>query len=242
MWVYRSPEQDAIYFDYNRGRDTSAAKRCLAGFEGFLQTDGYAVYPQFGIKDVVTLLACWAHARRKFDEAKNNDKQRAEYVLTLIQNLYAIERHATDMEMTPEQRHALRLDKSLDILNKISAYIMENRSKVLPRSPIGKAFEYCINLWDELNNYLMDGRLEIDNNNIENAIRPLALGRKNYLFAGSHEAAENIAMYYSFFGTCKKHDINPHKWLTYAINHVAITKKSELKNLLPQFINKKLVE
>ena len=91
-------------------------------------------------------------------------------------------------------------------------------------------------------NYLKDGNLEIDNNLIENSIRPLALGRKNFLFAGSHAAAENIAMYYSFFGTCKKHGINPQKWLAYVIRNINDTKSSQLKYLLPQFINKNLLE
>lgn len=91
-------------------------------------------------------------------------------------------------------------------------------------------------------NYLKDGNLEIDNNLIENAIRPLALGRKNYLFAGSHDGAQNIAMFYSFFGTCKKHNIDPQKWLKYVIEHINDTKTSQLKYLLPQFIEKSLVE
>jgi hypothetical protein len=92
-----------------------------------------------------------------------------------------------------------------------------------------------------LQNYLKDGILEIDSNLIENAIRPLAIGRKNYLFAGNHEAAENMAMFYSFFGTCKKNDIDPQKWLTHVINHINDTKSSQLKNLLPQFIDKNLL-
>ena len=143
--------------------------------------------------------------------------------------------------MAPEQRHALRLEKSFSILNEIGSYIYNEQSKVLPKSPIGVAFEYCANRWDSLMNYLNDGILEIDSNLIENTIRPLAIGRKNYLFAGNHEAAESMAMFYSFFGTCKKNDIDPQKWLAYVINNINDTKPSQLKGLLPQFIDKNLL-
>ncbi len=241
MWVYRAPMQNAVFFDYNPGRGQDAARKQLKDFKGYLQTDGYAVYEQFGIKPDVTHLSCWAHARRYFEKALDNDRLRASVVLTMIQELYAIERQAKTRELPPEERHNLRLELSLPILNRISKYIVENRKAVLPKSPIGKAMEYSIARWDNLMNYLKDGNLEVDNNNIENAIRPLALGRKNYLFAGSHNAAENIAMWYSFFATCKTHQINVEKWLVYVINHINDTKPSLLKNLLPQFIDKNLI-
>ncbi len=240
MWVYHSVMQKSVFFDYNRGRGQTAPLKNLSAFSGFLQTDGYAVYDQFGKKEDVVHLSCWAHARRYFEKAKDNDLARASIVLNLIQKLYAIERFAREEELTSEKRKELRLADSLSILNEIGEFIADNRDKVLPRSPIGKAFEYCIHRWDNLLNYLIDGNLEIDSNLIENAIRPLALGRKNYLFAGSHDAAENIAMYYSFFATCKKHDINPEKWLAYIIRNINQAQTSELKNLLPQFIDKSL--
>jgi len=242
MWVYNAPMQNAMFFDYNKGRGASAPIKNLSTFKGYLQTDGYSVYEQFARDPEVTHLACMAHARRMFDKARDNDNTRASVVLLLIQKLYAIEHTAREGQLSAGQRHAMRLDESLPILNQISKFIADNRNKVLPRSPIGKAFDYCIHRWDNLMNYLKDGNLEIDNNLIENSIRPLALGRKNYLFAGSHAAAENIAMYYSFFGTCKKHDVNPQKWLAYVIRNINDTKSSQLKYLLPQFINKNLLE
>jgi transposase len=211
MWVFNSPVQKSVFFEYDMHRSSKAALKSLAGFSGYLQSDGYDVYEQIvkGRKDQITHLSCWAHARRGFDKALKNDKARSEVVLGLIQQLYAIEREAREANLTAEQRKELRLDKSLADLNKIGAFIAENRFKVLPSSSIGKAFEYCIHRWDTLLNYLKDGNLEIDNNLIENSIRPLALGRKNFLFAGSHHAAQNIAMFYSFFASCKKNDINP---------------------------------
>ncbi len=241
MWVYNAPMQNAVFFDYHKGRGLDAPLKNLATYKGYLQTDGYAVYEHFARNEGVTHLGCMAHARRMVERALENDKERASTVMILIQKLYSIERTAREDGLSAQMRHALRLDKSLPILNEMSKFIAANRDKVLPKSPIGKAFDYCINRWDTLMNYLKDGNLEIDNNLIENSIRALALGRKNYMFAGSHHGAENIAMFYSFFGTCKKHGINPQKWLEYVIRNINDTKKSQLKYLLPQFIDKNLL-
>ena len=241
MWVYHAPMQNAVFFDYHKGRGLDAPLKNLSTYKGYLQTDGYAVYEHFARNEGVTHLGCWAHARRMVEKSLENDKARASNVLVMIQKIYAIERRAREEGLSAQLRHTLRLDDALPILNEISKYIADNRSKVLPKSPIGKAFDYCINRWDTLMNYLKDGNLEIDNNLIENSIRALALGRKNYMFAGSHHGAENIAMFYSFFGTCKKHGINPQKWLEYVIRNINDNKKSQLKYLLPQFIDKNLL-
>jgi len=242
MWVYNAPMQNAVFFDYHKGRGLDAPLKNLSNFKGYLQTDGYAVYEHFGRKEDVSHLACWAHARRMVEKALDNDKERASTVLLWVQKLYAIERIAREDGLSDQDRHELRLQQSLPILNEISRYIADQYKQVLPKSPIGKAFEYCIHRWDNLMNYLKDGNLEVDNNAIENAIRGLALGRKNYMFAGSHHGAENIAMYYSFFSTCKKHDINPQKWLEYVIRNINDNKKSQFKYLLPQFIDKNLLK
>jgi hypothetical protein len=230
-----------VLFQYYKGRSAQGPLRDLSTFKGYIQTDGYSGYTHLSETQGITHLSCWAHARRYFDKALPNDQQRASKVLKLIQLLYAIEALAREDNMTHEQRHALRLEKSLPVINEIGLYIYNERSKVLPKSPIGVAFEYCANRWISLQNYLKDGILEIDSNLIENTIRPLAIGRKNYLFAGNHDAAENIAMLYSFFGTCKKNDIDPQKWLAYAINNINDTNASQLKELLPQFIDKNLL-
>jgi transposase len=241
MWVRFAPLTKSVLFEYYKGRSAYEPLRDLSTFKGYIQTDGYSGYTHLAETQGITHLSCWAHARRYFDKALANDQQRASNVLKLIQLLYAIEALAREDSMTHEQRHVLRLEKSLPIINEIGAYIYNERSKVLPKSPIGVAFEYCANRWISLQNYLKDGILEIDSNLIENAIRPLAIGRKNYLFAGNHEAAENMAMFYSFFGTCKKNDIDPQKWLTYVINNINESKASQLKGLLPQFIDKNLL-
>ena len=241
MWVRYAPLSKSVLFQYYKGRSAQGPLQDLLTFKGYIQTDGYSGYTHLAEIQGITHLSCWTHARRYFDKALANDQQRASTVLKLIQLLYAIEALAREGNMTHQQRHELRLEKSLPIINEIGSYIYNERSKVLPKSPIGMAFEYCANRWISLQNYLKDGILEIDSNLIENSIRPLAIGRKNYLFAGNHDAAENIAMFYSFFGTCKKNDIDPQKWLTYVINNINDTKATQLKELLPQFIDKNLL-
>jgi transposase len=242
MWVRYAPLSKSVLFEYYKSRSTKGPIDDLSTFNGYIQTDGYSGYTHLALSQGITHLSCWAHARRYFDKALKNDHQRASHVMKLIQLLYAIEALARESGMSHEERHALRLDKSLSVINEIGQYIVKERDKVTPHSPIGIAFGYCANRWDSLQNYLTHGMLEIDSNLIENSIRPLALGRKNYLFAGSHDAAKDIAMFYSFFATCTKNDIDPQKWLTYVIQNINDTEESELKNLLPQFIDKKLLE
>ena len=241
MWVRYAPLSKSVLFEYYKSRSTKGPIDDLATLKGYVQTDGYSGYTYLASLHNITHLSCWAHARRYFEKALQNDKEKAEHVLRLIQLLYAIESLARESNMTHQKRYELRLEKSLPIINEIGAYIYQNRSKVTPQSPIGKAFDYCSNRWISLQNYLTNGMLEIDSNLVENSIRPLALGRKNYLFAGSHEAAKDIAMFYSFFVTCTKNDIDPQKWLRYVILNINDTKNSQVKNLLPQFIDKNLL-
>lgn len=242
MWVRYAPLSKSALFEYYKSRSSNGPIDDLSTFTGYIQTDGYAGYTHLASLQGLTHLSCWAHARRYFDKALGNDKERASHVLKLIQLLYAIEALARESKMSHHDRHALRLDKSLPIINEIGQYIYNQRNMVTPQSPIGKAFDYCANRWTSLQNYLKDGMLEIDSNLIENSIRPLALGRKNYLFAGSHEAAKDIAMFYSFFATCAKNNIDPQKWLKYVMQNINDTKNSGLKFLLPQFIDKNLLE
>lgn len=233
-WVYYSPLEKTVLFDYRHGRSRDGPLKLLRGFKGYLQTDGYKVYDTFGNNSSITLLNCMAHARRGFEKALDYDKDRAGYAMGMFQELYKIERQAREKNLTPKQRHKLRLDQSLPILNELGKWIVETYKTVLPKSPIGKAAAYCIPRWDNLIAYLLDGSLEIDNNLAENAIRPIALGRKNYLFAGSQRGAERAAMFYSFFGTCKKNNINPYDWLRKVLEIIPTYKVNQLNELLPQ--------
>lgn len=235
-WAYHSPIDRTVLFDYQPGRGTNAALEVLSGFKGYLQTDGYGVYDSIGEGKNVTHLNCWAHARREFEKAQSNDQHRATKALLFIQALYKVEREAKEGNLDAAQRKELRLDKSLPIINEFGKWMTDEikSGEILPKSQIGKAMGYSLNRWDNLSVYLNDGNLEIDNNLIENVIRPIAIGRKNYLFAGSHDAAKRAACIYSFFAICKNHQVNPYQWLKYVFDNLLETKITELDKLYPQ--------
>ena len=233
-WVYHAPLDGTVLFDYSPTRGGIAAVPMLGNFKGYLQTDGYAVYEKYGKKKEVTHLACWAHARREFEKALDNDKRRAEKALLLIQQLYINERKAKEENLSPQQIKELRLAESLPVINELGKWIFEEIKNTLPKSQIGKAMAYAYARWDALSAYLYDGNLFIDNNLVENVIRPIALGRKNYLFAGSHEAAQRSAMIYSLFALCKKHEVNPFQWLKYTLQNIMSINHKNIKELYPQ--------
>src|SRR5690554_5661927 len=233
-WVYHAPLDGTVLFDYSFTRGDSAPLPMLGNFRGYLQTDGYAVYEKYGKKKEITHLACWAHARREFERALDNDKVRAEKALLLIQKLYAVERQAKQENLAHERIKDLRLAEALPVINELGKWIFQEIKSTLPKSQIGKAMAYTYARWDGLSAYLYDGKLQIDNNMVENAIRPVALGRKNYLFAGSHEAAQRAAMLYSFFAICKKHEVNPFQWLKYTLENIMSINQKILKDLYPQ--------
>ena len=232
-WVYHAPISKLVMFKYSPTRASSAALPILESFQGYLQTDGYSGYKAYGKKSEVTHLGCWAHARREFERALDNDKVKAQYVLVEIQKLYAVERQTKEQNLTPEQIKELRLKESLPIINELGKYMFAQMKLVLPKSQIGKAFAYSQTRWDNLSAYLYDGNLQIDNNLVENVIRPVALGRKNYLFAGSHEAAQRAAMAYTFFANCKKNDVNPYQWLKYVLENIQSINHRNIKDLYP---------
>ena len=202
------------------------------------RTDGYAVYEKHGRRKDVVHLACWAHARREFERALENDKARAQVALSMIQKLYAVERKARERALDADAVKELRLRESLPIINELGKWISEQIKSTLPKSQIGKAMQYSYARWDALSAYLYDGKLLIDNNQIENAIRPLAIGRKNYLFAGSHDAAQRAAIIYSFFAICKKHNVNPYNWLKNTLQNIATINHKDIADLYPQNFSK----
>ena len=232
-WVYHAPQERLVLFDYREGRGREGPQECLKDFKGYLQTDGYVVYEDFANKSGVTLLSCLAHARRKFDEAKDNDLARASYVLTEIQKLYALERQVKEDELSDDALYQLRQQQAVPILNNLKVWMLENYKTVLPQSTIGQALYYSLQRWDKLSRYTTDGRLKIDNNLVENAIRPVAIGRKNYLFAGSHNGARRAAMLYSFLGTCKINHVNPFDWLRDVLIRIPEHPVNKLELLLP---------
>ena len=233
-WVYHNHEEKLVLFDYRKGRGRDGPDDILKDFKGFLQTDGYVVYENFEQRKDITLMCCMAHARRKFVEALQNDKDRCEYALTLFQELYAIERKIKEEELKPDETYAVRQEKSVPVLKQLKEWMIAQYPKVLPGSVIGKAIFYSLNRWKKLCVYASDGRLSIDNNPVENAIRPVAIGRKNYLFAGSHDAAQRAAMIYSLFATCRLHGINPYEWLKDVLERMHLYNAKNIQELLPQ--------
>jgi transposase len=233
-WVYHSPPEHIVFFDYQEGRGREGPRKLLTDFKGYLQTDGYKVYDWFGLQKDITLVGCWAHARRAIEKSLSDDRKRAEYVMQEIQKLYMVERKARELGLTPEQRHELRLDESLPILNVLGTWMAEQIRTTLPKSPFGKALIYSVSRWDNLMAYLKDGYLELDNNLVENAIRPNALGRRNHLFAGSHAGAQKAAMFYSFFGTCKMNNVDPFTWFKTVLEIIPDYPANKLVDLLPQ--------
>lgn len=234
MWPYLDPVQGLVVFDYQPSRNKDGPAAMLKNFSGALQADGYDGYNQFEHRAGITLLGCFAHARRYFEKALNQDNDRATWMLTAIQKLYQVEREARVAGLSFADRYQLRQERAAPILAEIKEWLHQNGVKVLPASLIGKAINYTVGLWPRLERYVTDGRFEIDNNLIENAIRPIALGRKNYLFAGSHEAAKNAALIYSVMATAKHHDVNPVEYLEYVFQNILDYPFHKLADLLPQ--------
>jgi transposase len=234
MWVYNAPVDNMVLFDYQKGRDSSGPKKMLEGYSGILQSDGYSVYESlFATHPDILLIYCMAHARRKFVDALKDDKARASYVITKMRVLYALEQEMRDNQLSWEERTLLRMEKATPVLDEIEKWMKENVSTVRPSSPLGKAIAYTLPRWSGLCAYTRHGQIEIDNNLIENAIRPLAIGRKNFLFAGSHQAAEMTAAMYSFMACCKKNNIDEVQWLNDVFERIQTHKQKDLYQLLP---------
>lgn len=214
LWVVRSVMDELVFFHYDKGsRAQKVVIELLHNFQGAVQTDGYDVYSLYENKKGVLLLGCWAHARRKFTEALKEDKSGAEYALDQIGMLYKVEAMADDQDLDYAQRAELRQRLAYPILVAFEKWVLNYLPKAIPNGRMYRALRYTYNLYQRLSRYHLDGRYEPDNNGVENAIRPLALGRKNFMFCGNHAAAENAAIMYSLFGCCKAVDINPREWL-----------------------------
>ncbi|MFA5817642.1 MAG: IS66 family transposase [Bacteroidales bacterium] len=232
-WVFHSPPRGLVLFDYQKGRSSKLGLDWMEGYQGYLQSDGYAGYDDFVSKAGVTHLSCLAHARRYFEQAEGNDPVRAQKAMSLIQKIYALERTAKDQGYTPDQLLALRQEKALPVWLEMKTWLLAQSTLILPKSPIGKAILYTLARINPLMVYLSDARLLPDNNLVENTIRPLAIGRKNYLFAGSHQAAQRGAILYSLIGCCKRHGINPLTYFTDTLIRIGSHSILRIAELLP---------
>ena len=232
-WVYYDPGIKLVLFDYQKTRSREGPDELLKNFTGHLQTDGYTAYNNLKNRANITQLACMAHARRKFEHAKDNDLALASEALHMFGRLYEIERDARDQSLSYDEIKMLRQEKSLPVLNEMKTWLDHNLNLVLPKSAIGQAIAYTLTLWPRLIRYIDEGRFIIDNNLIENSIRPVALGRKNYMFAGSHDAAQQAAIIYSLLATCKINNVEPFEWLSNTLSAISNYPSDQLDKLLP---------
>ena len=215
LWVVRSVMENLVFFHYDKGsRAQKVVIDLLHNYQGAVQTDGYEAYSIYENKKGVLLLGCWAHARRKFTESLAEDKTGAEYALKQIGMLYRVETMAEDQQLDARKRAELRQKLAYPILTAFEKWIVSYYPKTIPKGRMNRALSYTYSLFHRLSRYHLDGRYRIDNNLVENAIRPLAVGRKNFLFCGNHDAAENAAIMYSLIGCCKASEVDPQQWLT----------------------------
>ena len=237
LWVVRSVMKNLVFFHYDKGsRAQRVVIELLRDYKGAVQTDGYDAYSIYENKKGVLLLGCWAHARRKFNEALKEDQSGATYALEQISLLYGVESMADDQGLDYQQRAELRSRLAYPILLGFEKWVVSYMPKALSGGRMSKALTYTYTLFHRLSRYHLDGRYKMDNNLVENSIRPLALGRKNYMFCGNHDAAENAAIMYSLLGSCAALDVNPREWLTDVLTRIPNYNNNyslDLADLLP---------
>ena len=221
LWVIRAVMKDLVFFHYDKGsRAQKVVIELLHNYKGAVQTDGYGAYSIYENKKGVLLLGCWAHARRKYTESMNEDKAGAQYALEQIGLIYGVESMADDQGLDYQQRAELRARLAYPIMCAFEKWVVNYMPKALPKGRMYQALTYTYSLFHRLSRYHLDGRYRIDNNLVENTIRPLSIGRKNFLFCGNHDAAENAAIMYSLLGCCAASDVNPREWLTDVLKRI----------------------
>jgi transposase len=232
LWIYRGDrDHPHVVYDYTPDRSGEGPKRMLEGYQGYLQADAYSAYDALYAGKTIIEVGCWAHARRKFDEAKTSDAIRAHVALALIQRLYQVEKSAKELD--DAARQALRQERSRPILAEIHAWLLREQEKVLRKSPIGEAIGYALNHWKALGRYLEAGWLSIDNNASERGMKPVAIGRKNWLFAGSDAGGKTAAILMSLCVTCKELGIDAFVYLRDVLDRISTHPNSRLNELLP---------
>jgi transposase len=248
LWLQRGgpPDQRVVRFHYDPGRGAGVAKHLLQGYQGYLQSDGYDGYNAVVAANGLVHVGCWAHARRRFSDAvkaqgKKRKRGKAHRGLSLIQKLYGVEKQARQLD--PEQRHTHRQRHARPVLYELRAWLDQSLPQVPPTSATGKALHYLHAEWGKLVRYLDDGRLEIDNNLAENAIRPFVLGRKNWLFSDSVRGVKASANLYSLIETAKANDLEQYAYLRYLFAELPKADTVEaIEALLPCNLDKDQIE
>jgi transposase len=218
MWLYANKGGD-YYFDINESRGKDSPAKMLAKYAGFLHADGYGVYPSVIDPTQVQIVACWAHARRGFVDAGGSERRLADEAIDKIGKLFELEKLGVGSEV--EELRKLRAERAPPLLDDFRAWCETTLPKLLPRGPLAGAIGYCLNRWGDLVRYVSDGRLELTNNRSERAIRPFAVGRKNWMFVGNERGGRAAAIFYSLLSTCRARGIDPRSYLLDAMLRLA---------------------
>ena len=233
LWAASVPGHGVVY-EWHASR----AARCLdsllgSDYQGKLQSDGYSAYPAFVKNKEVELFGCWAHARRGFFEAQEQAPKVAGWFLNQIGQMYGWEKQLRLSRAGPALRQAHRRAHSRMVVERLHRVFQGLRPRYLPQSPMGQAITYALNQWATLERFLNHGEVEIDNNLVENAIRPTALGKKNWLFFGSEEAGQRSAVIYTLLENCKRHGVEPYTYLKDVLERLPSTTNQEVGQLTP---------
>ncbi len=233
LWAYVGLGDDVLY-DFSTTRAQRWPNAMLDGYQGYLLVDGYAGYNEVLAKPGVTYAGCWAHVRRRFREALKTDPKYAAAAVAEIQAMYVTEKRAKQEGLDPGGVLALRQAETLPTLTELETYLRELLPEVLPKSPLGDAVQYALARWPALTVFAGDGLVPIDNNSAERAMRKVAVGRKNWLFAGNEAGGERAAVIYSLIETCSRHGINPQEYLTDVLQRVGSHPQSRVAELTPR--------
>jgi transposase len=239
LWVcVGDHDHPYVVYDYTPDRSAAGPREIFKDFEGYLQADAYSAYDGLFKSGKIVEVGCMMHARRKFYEARTSDPQRSHQALAWISLLYDVEREAkerepTDYEAFVASRHELRAERSRPIFDKFRAWLEAELPKVLPKSPIGEAIRYALNHWEALKRPLEAGFLELDNGACERAFKPVAIGRKNWLFAGSDKGGQTAAVLMSLCTTCKDLGIDPQAYLRDVLERISTHPARRIDELLP---------
>lgn len=247
MWLFGGgpPEKRCFVYQYHSSRQEAIAKQFFDSFEGYLHADCYGAYVNLD-KSRIKHVACMAHARRYFIDivkATKNKPGIAKSAVEWFAKLYAIEKKLKEDHASTEQIKQARMTETKPILNEFKQWLLAQQKTVLPKSPLGKALFYSIKHWDSLTQYINDGRLEIDNNRSERAIKPFVIGRKNWLFNTSTKGADASSVLFSLVQTCKEHDMDVFAYFKYALESVAkCNNEQDIQFLLPYNVNPELLK
>ena len=230
LWIY-TDKQGRHFYDFTESRSRDGPDTIFDGFKGFVQADAYPGYDKLYLPGDVTEVACWAHTRRKFETARGSDPKLSEQALDLIGKLYLIEKTARERSLDPAGVAALRKEHALPVLEEIHAWLGATEAQVLPKSPMGTAVHYALAQWEALKVYVTDGRLEIDNNRAERAMKPVAVGRKNWLFVQTKGGGKTASIMMSLIQTAEAAGVNVKLYLRDVLQRIAT--ESDVKKLLP---------